>query len=302
MLFPENLLNLDTPVKEAGSLDEALASLVTFNKSLQVNYGHESIALELINFGDAVKYLKNLAAKVKLVNKFTKEEVKFLPLINHTPSKALFVSDYFKDLDFTEVRKVQIYKPIGLSSTFLELTDLLETHKDLFLNLEKLALIPYTRYIRQVIEDPTEVVGIPRELTRLPEAEKIDKQFGKLFGDSAGVDVIELGKAVHRLKDFDTLAVKVDELTNEFSKVDRDSIFKSMEILVASIDELITMFQKHEDYKPSKGFVTSLADQTTLIAGLTASYSLYSAKLIAIDKAAKDNVVRIKEVTEKIKK
>lgn len=292
-------LDLEKPVKTITDLEVALEDLSSYNRSLQVEIGHNQIALEMINFNDAMKYLRTLTAKVGLVHKLTREKTEFAPTIEVYTAKQLAAQKTFLDVNFADVRKVQIYKPVGLSVTFLELIGWLKDYQELFAKLPETAMVPFIRYLRTTIEDPTELRGLPKEMVKLDDPDAISKELGKMFRAPEGVDVGEMGQLLRRMRDIPEVHKGVEELTTRFNAVGRDDILNSIDVVLKTLDEMALMF-KNEGITPSKAFVSAVADHTTKLAKLAAGYSLYTGKLLALSEAMSDNVSRFKEIESKL--
>lgn len=296
----ENFLELNTPLKPITELNVALEDLSSYNQSIQTSVGHDEIALEVISFNDAVSYLKKLSSKVNLVNRLTKERVEFSPTVDVVKASSLVPSKKIMATNFAELRTTHIYKPTGLSGYYADLFTWMENYQELFSTLPKNVIVPFTRYLQGVINEPSEVRGFPSSFGKIEDPDAINKELGKLFKAPEGVDVGEMGKLLRRMKDIPENAERLEKLTTVFSAVGRDDILRSIDVTMVTLEDLMRVFNE-EELRPSKAFIAAVANHVTKLAKLSAAYSLYVGKLVATTSAMKDNVQRFKDIESNIR-
>ena len=265
---------------------------------LKLEY-HSETGLEFINLGRGLKYLKQLANKTKKFIDLNKKENEKLHLKVFDKQKYPLY-ELVKDTNFLELKDVAIYKPIGLSSTFLELVTLFDKYQDTGIRLDETHLKPFNVWLITLISNPDDLSKLTsKDILRFNKSQDIIDEFAKCFKGKDGLDSGRYGELLKRNKDWDEIENLTGTLTELAASKNMKTINESLDNAVTLVNDLIENIQTNTTIDVSKVVLKELSESIYNLAQLSNISSLYLTKLTATVQALEDNHSRLQECLDK---
>lgn len=281
------------------SQDALLADMKMTLRTMEVMCISE-VGLEMINVKEGYTYLKSLATKAKSFVAGIKEQQEslFIPVVL---KKDFGFDKVLGDNNYLTLKPIEIYKPLGLSGTFLELTTVFNKYTSLFEGIEANQFKTLSIWITNLLTNPQEMAKLtPKNILRFNHPDDVIKDFKPLFMAKEGVDVGNFGLLFKRNQDVTTVLEHLEKLTLIFNKKNYTRFNEQLEGVVKLIDELIENTKRDpETYPMSKPVAQEFAVTIYNLAQLVNCYSLYLTKLLATITAMRDNGKRLQEIMDK---
>jgi hypothetical protein len=150
---------------------------------------------------------------------FTKENKKFLDLVNNIP--------------FTEVRQLRAYKPEGMNCTYLTMLDALLESSEYAKGLYAHVVSPYSLYLASFLSNADTALSAESkrfEYSKLEEArDKRIEKFTSLYKADSYKTETAVGEVVQRNSDWSDVILKQKAVIDNFQSVDRNALKKEID-------------------------------------------------------------------------
>ena len=275
---------------------EELIKEIEKNKQFLYLEYHSDVGLEFINLDRGMKYLKKLADKTKKLLALNKEQTKKLHLDRfHKDQTPLY--DSIKDYSYLELKNVEIYKPVGLSCTLLELATLLDKYQDNGIRFDEVNLNPFNSWLIKLMNNPDDLSKLSaKDVLKFSKGDDIVKDFAKCFKGIDGVDRDKYHKLLKRNKDWDELSTIMDSLTELAEKKNLNDLDEALNNTVEMVNTFIDYVGNDSSLTISKPILKELSEAVYNLAQLSNVSSLYLTKMVSLVKSMQDNSKRLEEI------
>lgn len=261
------------------------------------------VGLEMVDIRRGYDYLKSLVTKSRAFVAGLKEQNEELhvPLIFKREMKLL---TQVSGQNYMTLRPIELYKPLGMSVSFLTMTDVFLKYAQLFDNIEKEQFTNLSRWISNLLTNPQDMAKLaPKSVMQIDPPDDIIKDFKRCFEGKDGVDRDSFGALFARLNDVNEVCGRIEKLTTIFNKKNYTRFNEHLEGVIKLVDELVESSKREpENFPVSKPVAEAFATSIYNLAQLVNCYSLYLTKLLAVITALKDNGDRLEELISGTKK
>lgn len=275
------------------ALEEIQVSNESLKEALQKMYDGLPVSMDFISeFKQIIPNIKSYFTTVKdelefkPVTKLSKDQKKFMEIINEIP--------------FAELRLLKAFKPEGLKVSYLELLDELEKEIIHCQKVDKEIIKPYIVLLGKIISQNDALKSLDtNDLNNANIEDRREKsidRFSKLYDkDSHDVNT-NVKDIIGRNADWATLFNRLNNALDSLERIDRDAIQKDIDICSEYLDIIIDKINNNQISDVTPEALRRLTNTTLQIAKEVEFLSITYFRTLTLKGSVENTIEKIKEI------
>jgi len=285
--------------------------MIPLNPSFESMSTHHNVVSLAARVGTTGALLtESLPGFVASVQSFFQNMVKSSPDFHVIEQKLFSHKLTASKIQYTDMAKVTLYVPSGLSVSYLEWMKVMDDCSQTTLTLETRVLDPFLTWVGLLTSDDSRFTNrrVKDGLADIDFADldRLKESIGQCF-DRRVKDERPYGELLDRNKDWDTVIEESNLLTERTARIRPSVIYEKtqqlshyLETLATHLSDPDTVDKFNNEYKKlfNRDIVSALADMTYKVAQEVEFFSVYVYYLESTAQAIEDSMVKIKKVAK----
>lgn len=212
------------------------------------------------------------------------------------------VSLWLSRINYIKLSVVQVYRPAGLTVSYLEYIDTLERAFDFTCDIEAELIGTVESSVMNYLNNPSTLTAstVPRSKNKYftTKVDKFGEPIGECFDPTERSDKYAFTEAFHRNLDYDPAMVRMNRLKTRMDAISTKQLTKRIDNIFKMVDELANNIRNVEHYKQmTKPVATRLAEDIACCAVWVEFFAVLMRQILVMSVAMDDTNKHLKKLT-----
>lgn len=212
------------------------------------------------------------------------------------------VSLWLTRVNYIKLSVVQVYRPVGLTVSYLEYMDTLEAAFDFTAEIEQDLIATIESTVMNYLNNPSTLTAstVPRSKNKYftTKVDEFGVPIGECFDPKDRSDKYAYTQAFHRNADYDPAMARMNRLKTRVGAVSIDRLTKRIDNIFKMVDELAKNIRTIEHYKQmTKPVATRLAEDIACCAVWVEFFAVLLRQITVLNVAMQDTNKHLKKLS-----